>query len=113
MKLNGTTRTISIILGIVALLGGFIWQASAFTTKVEYKLQEGEERDDAQDSSITKIESNLDYLVRQARLKEIIDSLEKSEVVIQAQKIMENNKKPENDTDTVGNVYSTDDIGND
>lgn len=112
MKINHTAKTISIILGIVLILGGFIWKASAFTTKVEYRLQEGENRDNAQDSSITKIEINLDYLVRQARLKEIIDSLEKSDLVTQAHAIMENNK----DTvppDTSTNVYSTDDFGND
>lgn len=108
MKINHTAKTISIILGIVLILGGFIWKASAFTTKVEYRLQEGENKDIAQDSSITIIKSDMAYLVRQARLKEIIDSLEKSELVIQARKIMRNNA----DTNTVDGTteWSTDEL---
>lgn len=112
MKLNGTTKTISAILGIALLLGAFIWRVSAFTTKVEYRLKQGENKDTAQDNSITKIEASMDYLVRQARLKEIIDSLSQSKLVIQAQAIMENTINIDT-IDTVINVYSTDDLGND
>ena len=109
MKLNNTAKTIGIILSVLVILGGFIWKASAFTTKVEYKLEEGETSDCKQDSSITIIESNLDYLVQQARLKEIVDSLSKSELVIQAQEIMKNNAN-NNDTTT---EWKTDNLGGD
>ncbi len=90
MKLNNTMRTASIILGILLILGGFIWQVSAFTTKVEYKLQQGVDKDAVQDSSITIINSKMDYLVQQARLKEIIDSLYGFDKIKEAKEIMKN-----------------------
>ena len=114
MKLNHTAKTISILLGIVMILGALIWKASAFTTKVEYKLEEGETRDCKQDSSITVIESNMDYLVQQARLKEIIDSLDNFDKIKEAKEIMKNNANTNADTipsDTATNVFSTNGLG--
>jgi len=109
MKLNHTAKTVSILLSILIILGGVIWKASAFTTKVEYKLEEGETRDCKQDSSITIIESNLSYLVQQARLKEIVDSLHNFDKIKEAKEIMENNADTIS-SDTASNVYSTDDL---
>ena len=109
MKLNHTAKTVSIILGILIILGGFIWKVSAFTTKVEYQFQEGIDKDCEQDSSITIIESNLDYLVQQARLKEIIDSLDIFDKIMEAKEIMKNNAN-NNDTTT---EWKTDNLGGD
>ena len=111
MKLNHTMRTISILLGIVMILGALIWKASAFTTKVEYKLQQREDKDYEQDSSITIIESKMDYLVQQARLKEIIDSLDNFDKIKEAKEIMENNANNIGTDTTTANEWSTDGLG--
>lgn len=114
MKINNTMRTISILLGIILILATFIWKASAFTTKVEYELQQREDKDCEQDSSITIIKSGLGYLIEQARLKEIVDSLNNFDEIMEAKEIMENNANNNADTvppDTSTNEWSTDGLG--
>ena len=111
--MNSTLKTISIISSIAIVLGGFLWRASAYTTKVEYKLQQGVDKDCEQDSSITQIESKMDYLVQQARLKEIIDSLDNFDKIKEAKEIMKNNANTNAvDTDTTTGIeWSTNGLG--
>lgn len=100
-------RIIAIVVGGLTAIGivlGAVWGIAIYAQGLENGIKENRDKDIEQDTIISDIESNVAYLVRQAQIKEIVDSLENFDRIKEAKEILENNNVG---TDT----FSTEDIG--